>query len=481
MIDIGSNSVRLVVFDGAARSPAYFYNEKIMCGLGRDLAQTGKLHPEGRARALAAMHRFALLQDEMEFSTLKAVATAAVRDASDGPDFIREVQAETGIEVAVASGEDEARLAAQGVLLGWPMADGLVSDLGGGSMEIARLDAGEIVHAVTTPLGPLRLMGLSPKARRKMIADHLKSVRRDLPEPVSRLYLVGGSWRALAKVDMERRLYPLRVLHEYSMTAKDAGATAALIEQMSQETLAEKYKVSSTRLPLVPYAAEILTQMVRYLEPKEIAVSSYGLREGLLFSHMPEAVKQLDPLLEAARYSEQTTARAPGFGAALYKWVKPVLPKRLKERARIVRAACLLHDTSWRAHPDYRAEICFENATRANLGGLSHEDRVFLGLALLHRYKSNARMLDAFPALSLLEAGDALDAEYLGRLMRLGSMLTGGSTAALQRTRLQIRDGELSLRVAKDVAPLISEMAEKRLAAAAGSLGMTWVISFEAG
>lgn len=478
MIDIGSNSVRLVVFDGAARSPAYFYNEKIMCGLGRDLSQTGMLHPEGRMRALAAMKRFAMLAEEMSFSTLTAVATAAVRDATDGDAFVKEAEALSGITVTIATGKDEARLAAQGVLLGWPEADGVVSDLGGGSMEMARLDGGQITHAHSTPLGPLRLALQPADIRQKTIAQHVKAIKHVLQEPASRLYLVGGSWRALAKVDMERRLYPLRVLHEYTMTPQDAEASAGLIRETSQAKLAADYNVSSTRLPLIPFAAEILTELVRQLDPQEISISSYGLREGLLYSHMPDTVRRLDPLVEAARHTEQSTARMPGFGDALYDWVKPVLPKRPQHRSRLVKAACLLHDTSWRAHPDYRAEICFENATRANLGGLSHRERVFLGLALLHRYKSNARMLNGFPALSLLSAAEALDAEYLGRLMRLGSMLTGGSSAALARTGLAIANNELTLSVAPDVAPLISEMAEKRLAAVANSLGMSWVISY---
>ena len=118
VVDVGSNSVRMVVFDGAARSPAYFYNEKILAGLGKGLAQTGRLNPEGRVRALAALRRFAALADGMDLPPLTCVATAAAREAADGPDFVREVERETGLKLLVIDGAEEARLSAQGVLLG---------------------------------------------------------------------------------------------------------------------------------------------------------------------------------------------------------------------------------------------------------------------------------------------------------------------------------------------------------------------------
>ena len=105
VVDVGSNSVRLVVFDGAARSPAYFYNEKIMCALGAGMAETGHLSPEGRARALSALRRFSKLADGMGLSELTVVATAAVRDASDGRAFCADVLRETGLRIWVIDGE----------------------------------------------------------------------------------------------------------------------------------------------------------------------------------------------------------------------------------------------------------------------------------------------------------------------------------------------------------------------------------------
>ncbi|MCP4208767.1 MAG: exopolyphosphatase, partial [Shimia sp.] len=160
VVDVGSNSVRLVVFDGAARSPAYFYNEKIMCALGAGIADTGLLNPKGRERALAALSRFARLADSMRLNGLTAVATAAVREATDGPDFCAEVLAKTGVHIHVIDGAEEARLSAQGVLTGWPGAYGLICDIGGASMELAEINDGEVGKRVTSSLGPLKLRDL---------------------------------------------------------------------------------------------------------------------------------------------------------------------------------------------------------------------------------------------------------------------------------------------------------------------------------
>ncbi|MHA6344109.1 Ppx/GppA family phosphatase [Roseivivax sp. CAU 1761] len=473
VVDIGSNSVRLVVFDGAARSPAYFYNEKIMCGLGAGMAETGRLNPEGRARALAALKRFDLLSHGMKTGKLLVVATAAVREAEDGPDFCAEVARETDLEIRVIDGEEEARLSAQGVLLGWPGSYGLVCDIGGSSMELAEISGGKVGRRVTTPLGPLRLRDIEDgrAAREKHIRKVLDEVSGRLGTQRDRLFLVGGSWRAIARIDMERRAYPLHVLHEYRMDAKAVADTVKFIERADLDQLRKACSLSASRMALVPYAAEVLKQLVAVVDPADIAISSYGIREGLLYEQMPEDLRSRDPLIEACRFAEAKDARMPGYGRTLYDFVAPLFPAASPARLRIVKAACLLHDVSWRAHPDYRAETCFENATRANLGGLKHAERVFLGLALLHRYRNKregTRFEDFF---ALADAECLKDAETLGKAMRLGAMLwMSDKREAAARLRWNPEDKLLRIELSAVAAPLFGEVAEARFRALAGTL-----------
>jgi len=464
VVDIGSNSVRLVVFDGAARSPAYFFNEKIMCALGAGMSETGRLNPEGRARALAAMKRFRHLGDGIGTGPLTAVATAAVREAEDGAEFCADVERETGIRLWVIDGREEARLSAQGVLLGWPGSYGLVCDMGGSSMEMAEINGGTVGRRITSPLGPLKLRDLKGgrKARKALIRDRVAAIRDELGEQKNRLFLVGGSWRAIAKIDMARRGYPLHVLHEYRMTPKAVRETAKLIQKSGPEELRNRAGVSSNRMALVPIAAEVLREVVRTFKPRDIAVSSYGIREGLLYEQMPQHLRDRDPLIEACAFAESRDARIPGFGKVVYKFIGPLFRSARADRRRIIKAACLLHDVSWRAHPDYRAEDCFDNATRANLGGLKHSERVFLGLALLHRY-SNKREGTRFEDLnSLVTPEDQHQAEVLGKAMRFAAMLWLTRDANPGELRWFPKKKRLELRLSPEAAPLYGEVAEAR-------------------
>ncbi len=426
VVDVGSNSVRMVVFDGAARSPAYFYNEKLMAGLGKGLAETGVLNPEGKKRALIALKRFSVLAKGMGISPLICVATAAVREARDGQEFSARVEAETGLKLWIIDGEEEARLSAQGVLLGWPEAKGIVCDIGGNSMELARISDGKVGKRATSPLGPFRLQQVAGgvEKRRALLDRVLKKLKAKLDADNDRIYLVGGSWRVIARLDMERRNYPLTVLHEYRMTPQSALDTLDWIAMNDPAVLRARTGTGAERMALIPLACEVLRELIRIFKPREIDVSSYGIREGLLYEQMHERLRARDPLIEAARAAEITSARLPGFGKKLYNFLLPIFKSATPEETRLIKAACLLHDTTWRAHPDYRAEVCFDNATRANLGGLDHPGRVFLGLALLHRYKNSRAGSRMEPLFRLLTEDQIRKAEVLGKAMRFGAMFS---------------------------------------------------------
>ncbi|WP_204113849.1 Ppx/GppA family phosphatase [Shimia biformata] len=475
VVDVGSNSVRLVVFDGAARSPAYFYNEKIMCALGAGLSDTGRLNPEGRVRALSAIRRFQAIAREICHGPLTAVATAAVREAEDGAAFCAEVLDTTGLKIHVIDGAEEARLSAQGVLLGWPGSYGLVCDIGGSSMELAEIGNDQVGRRMTSPLGPLKLKDIKggKKGRRAHIDASLDVMQEQLGSQRNRLFLVGGSWRAIARIDQERRGWPLRVLHEYRMTRKSIYRTADYIAESDPEELRLRCGVSSSRMALVPYAIDVLKGVVRRFSPHDIAVSSYGIREGMLYEQMPERLRRRDPLIEACRFAEAKDARIPGFGKALYEFILPLFNAVPDDRLRLIKAACLLHDVSWRAHPDYRAEVCFDYATRANLGGLKHSERIYLGMALLHRYRNKregTRFQDMF---TLLDEKRQQEAEVLGKAMRFGAMLWMKKDANLGTLRWHPKKRELKLTLPAEVAPLYGEVAAARFQSLVDALGAT--------
>ena len=471
VVDVGSNSVRLVVFDGISRSPAYFYNEKVLCGLGTGLAESGRLNPEGRVRALNALRRFAALMEGIGAGALTGVATAAVREASDGPEFAAEVLRETGIELQVITGVEEAAYSAKGVLLGWPKANGLVCDIGGASMELAQLQDGVIGACGTSPLGPLKLRDYGGDVD-ALIKREVRALLDAVGGKFGHLFLVGGSWRALARLDMERRGYPFKVLHEYRLSAAQIRETVDWIEAQKAEEIETHSDTSKERLALVPMAARVMAGLLEALEPEEVIISSYGLREGLLYEQMPLSTRGLDPLIEACRHVEATSARFPGFGRVLFEWLRPLYPDVDAKRRRLILAACLLHDTSWQAHPDYRAEMCFEAVTRANLGGVDHAGRLFLGLAILSRYKNSGVASLGEGMMELLSDDEINDAVSLGKAMRLGAMISGAQAGLLDKAILTRQDESLALTLDGPAGALSGEVVEKRLGSLARAMGL---------
>lgn len=339
-------------------------------------------------------------------------------------------------------------------------------------MELAEISGGHVGKRVSSDLGPLKLRELSggKKARSRHIKETLTNMSNVLGPQHNRLFLVGGSWRAFARIDMLRRGYPLHVMHEYRMSTTDIRETIAYLEENDHQALQVRAGVSDSRMALLPYAAEVLKRIISIFKPKDIAVSSYGIREGMLYEEMPQNMRDRDPLIEACCFAEMKDARIPGYGQHLFDFVKGLFPLGTDEFMRLVRAACHLHDVSWRAHPDYRAEVCFDNATRANLGGLKHSERVWLGLALLHRYK-NSRADSPFEDLfTLLNEKQLQSAEIIGKAMRLGAMLWISDDHMHAELKINRKRQTVILELSEDMLPLFGEVARARFESLGKSL-----------
>lgn len=470
VIDVGSNSVRLVVYYGAKRAPLQFFNEKVVCGLGRGLAESGVLHPGGRKRALNAIRRFVGIAERMGVSQIHTVATAAVRNASDGADFCDEVLLETNLKLRVVSGAEEGALSAQGLIFCRPDASGLVCDMGGSSMELAQIGEGEVVASKTSNLGPLQLQGF--KDDEVALTHEIKAQLSELLagyEQQETLYLIGGTIRAIADMDIVQKSYPLSVVNEYTLPTADFQEVLNWILSVDIADIAATGAVSLDRLAYFPPVARVLLELLNKTKPKRVIFSSFGIREGVLYENMPPRIQRRDPLIEACQFSESSNARFKDFGTTLYAWVLPLFGSTDDARKRLIWAACLLHDVTWKAHPDYRAEVSFGYATRANLVGLGHQERIFLAVALIHRYKNkpNVDKLDELNA--LLSDEDQAQAEILGRTMRLGAMLGGPCVSLMGQLRMK---GEvLELVIDEQSADLMGEVVEHRLGSLAKALG----------
>ena len=462
----------MVVFEGGRRCPAMVFNEKVLCGLGAELGRTGRLSPTGADRALRALSRFVALAPGLRLRALAGVATAAVREAEDGKAFSERVARETNIRLEIASGTDEARLAAQGVLFGEPMAEGLVVDLGGASMELCPVRPGVTGDGISTPLGPQRLGDISNRKRvRRQIADVLAPLVSRYSGDGHRLYLVGGAWRAFGRVQIRHAGHPFEILHEYGFTSEQARLTIAEILATEPGVLVAIPGVSSSRAPTLPHAALLLEGLIERFEPNEIVLSGFGLREGLCYDNLPAAVRRQDPLLSTAAGHERTRARGPGFGEDLSDWLIPAFVPRDIAEERLIRAACYLADVSWRAHPDYRSTACREVVTRVNLSSAGHHGRAFILAALLSRYKGGRRAVAEEPAMALLDSATLERARQVGTLMRLGCTISGAVPGYLTHCPLKLNDGVLTLAPTPSAEVFMGEEVERRLGQAARALG----------
>lgn len=469
IIDIGSNSVRLVVYDGAARLPAVLFNEKVMAGLGRSLSETGAIDKSGLARARAALARFAALAREMQVSELRTVATAAVRDASNGGELIRAAEA-LGLEVELLSGQEEAMAAGMGVLSGIPEADGVVGDLGGGSLELVRVVAGTVTDRVSFPLGVLRLgviraegKGALDRRVAKLFADSGWSGRgKGLP-----FYLVGGSWRALARLDMHRTGYPLPVVHQYPIALDRVGDLQRVLAEIPKTELKAIPDISSARIPTLPDATALLLSVLRHLGSSGSVVSAYGLREGLLYQRLTPAQRLEDPLIAAARDEGERSGRFPEHGDLLDTWIAPLFDDA-PELARLRHAACLLADVGWRANPEFRAERGMEIALHGNWVAIDAAGRAILAQAL---YTALGGGLGTPEALARLADVESLArARLWGLAIRLGQRLSGGVAAPLKRSRVAL-EATLTLTLDQKDEALYGEAVEKRHKALAAMFG----------
>ena len=475
IVDIGSNSVRLVVYDQLGRAPLPRFNEKSLCRLGEGLAETGAIRPDNFRRTIEATRRFAAIADAMHVGQLDVTATEAIRRASNGPELAAAIEAQSGLKVRVLAGAEEAYYSTLGVISGFFRPVGSVGDMGGGSLEVAlALDdhVGEV--SVSLPLGALPVEALLAGGREEAKREVDERLRAGLPMSLSKptFYAVGGGWRALAKAHMAAAKAPVRVTHGYALSAAEARDFAKSIWRPAPVKAAATPGVPSRRARSLPSAALALDRVLKRLAPERVVFSALGLREGLLFSKLSRDEQYRDPLVEGARLIGLPASRVPEFAAALAKWTSSLFPGETAAETRLRVAACALSDMAWRDAPELRAEETFRRVLQFPFIGVDHPDRVFLAAALHFRYdyKTDAPWLD--PAIRMIGEGAKRRARILGSAMRLAYRFSGASQAVLAGATLKTEGDRLILEVAHAARAPDSEVVAERLKWLASAMGL---------
>ena len=466
VIDIGSNSVRLVVYQAMERSLISVFNEKTLCGLGREVQSTGLLAPDAVAKALTALRRFHALCKIQKVGRVHAIATAACRDATNGPDFIAKAERICGVDIKILSGPEEARFSALGVISGVHKPDGIVGDLGGGSLELIDVRGHRVRGGVTLPLGTLALQDLSHKSLKRaerIVEGELSELPKLKAGRGRTFYAVGGTWRALARIHIIQSEYPLRVMHGYSIPAAEALDFVRRLRRLAAtDMLANIEAVSEARRPLLTYAALVLEYIIRVVRPKTIVFSTFGVREGLLYSMLPEQERAKDGLICAAQSLNELLSRSARHANELIDWtdrlVRVVHLRETEEDRRLRHAACLLSDIGWRAHPDHRGEQTLELIDNGNFGSITHQGRIFIGLSVFFRYAGLSQENQPPPVIQELIPHTMLErARLLGAAFRVAHLVSAARPGVLPATHFRSHDRKLMLVFEHQMVDLVAD------------------------
>ncbi len=465
VVDIGSNSVRLVIYDGAARAPSQICNEKALCGLGRDMAPDGSMNADSVKLALSTLRRFRLLLDRHGAPPTHVIATAAVREATDGEQFVRDVK-NIGFDVETIDGEREAALAAMGVLSYNPDANGLVGDMGGGSLELVSIGRKKNADAISLSVGPLRLMqktgndiGLAPK----IIDKEISKVEWLTPGRFETLYAVGGAWRAVARIQMRLRSYALSVLHQFEMSRSETIRICDLIARQSRRSLEEIPGIPRRRIDTLPFAALVLKEILVRTKAERMVVSAGGVREGLIYESMTAEIRAEDPLFSGAAFFSERLSPAGQFGAAVARVTDTLFADDNGNDRRLRRATCALIDVGAYFHPDLRGDHAFDTALRAPFYAVSHKERVSIALSLFVRYNGRRAAFPDDQTIGLLSWEEQQRAMRIGLAMRFLSTLAPKAGGLLDGCALRLDGDAIVFSGPRIIEQLMEELPRRRL------------------
>jgi exopolyphosphatase/guanosine-5'-triphosphate,3'-diphosphate pyrophosphatase len=491
VIDIGSNSVRLVIYDGPPRTPLSIFNEKALCGLGRRAPGSNAMLDEAMAEALTTLRRFKAVWQQAGEPPVTVFATAACRDASNGAAFLKEIE-KVGFSPVVLSGEEEARFAALGVLSAAPEVlvrrkenrPHLAGDMGGGSLELVRfaesLDE-PIEDQISLPLGPFRVMaecGPKLKDAEAFVQQQLDGHEWLAEDKADDFYTVGGAWRAIAKLHMAHERYPLPILHHYEIPADDAIEMCRLIEAQSEKSLLMMPGMQAKRVDTLPHAAMVLRLVMQHTRAKKMIVSAAGVREGILFDPLADKVKERVPFLRLAFEYGRRYSPEPEFGHAVFNLTDGIFRDEAPEEKLVRHAACLMCDVASLHHPEMRAEYASGMALQSPFIGVDHPGRVALAAVLYQRHFGRPVSLPKYIPAKLMSERLAWYSQRVGMAIRFVADFSPKSAASLKECRITHQAGELIFTAPKSLEPLMGDTPRRRFGLLSEELGLDPVIKF---
>ena len=459
-IDVGSNSIRQVVADVSPRGTISVVDElKATPRLGAGVHATGALAPDAMRRALDALGRMATLAGQLRADRIAAVATSAVREAANGAEFLARVRAETGLDLRLLDGQEEARLAFRSALAHFELTDGpaVVMDIGGGSLELALSAGGVLDQLLSFPLGAIALTEryLSGGTRRRDVERLRKAVRRALKAELSgrewhgaMLIGSGGTFTALAAMYLERRgMTAARTVHA---TAVPREKLELLLEYLQELPPAERAQVpglSPARAEIIVAGLAVAAEVAARIEARELLVSAYGIREGLLLESAqvpPSAAysgrtreRSVRAFAERCRFEAPHAKQVRMLALQLFDQLGPRLGCSPADRTTLADAA-LLHDVGYHVNFSKHHKHSYHLIVHADLLGVSPEEQVVIAnVARYHRGEPPKKRHEGF---AVLDADGRARVRRLAGLLRVADGLDRGHVSAVERVHVRRAD-----------------------------------------
>ena len=476
IIDLGSNSIRMLIYDNLLNSQIPVFNEKAICELGKNLDKTGKLDPKGSDFALSVLQRFKRILSNLKVKKFKIIGTAAIREATDSKLFVAKVEKILKKKVEVLTGIEEAENSALGVIIGFQRVNGVVVDLGGGSLEIARVEKNIIYEKISLPLGVLRLFNQPKRNKDKInsiISFYLNKIEWLRKGKTKNLYLCGGTWRTLLNAHIFKTNYPLSILHQYKLPAIEALKFSNRLSSVKLIKSEKLVGVTKSRTNYIPIGSYILSSLIKICDPSNILCSVSGVREGSLINKAYLNILKKDSLNRSVHF---IALKKGDFGEnyiKLYNFLKKIFPNKDENfPIRLLLPACSLSNFDWGLGTYQRAELVFHEVINSPILKLSHNDRIKLGLVSFWRHCSTKYYPD-LEFLKLLSNSEITACRRIGAALRFASSISVISSIFYEKIKIYVANEKtLILKVPKKYSQVISNQVQKRLKSLAEEMNL---------
>ena len=461
IIDIGSDTVRFQIFENFKDNQVAIFNKKITCGLGKDLIKNNKLNKDSIKKAMNALYYIKELIDSSKIKNYEIFATEAVRVAKNRDAFIADAENILKKKIHVLTGDEEAKYSAMGCIVGLKKSNGLVADLGGGSLELAEVKKKEVMNTLSLPLGVHRA-----KSKNNKIIDKFKSSLQNTEwlneNKFKRVILTGGTWRAIVKLYFDKYNYPLKVIHHFKPDFDNFVLMLEEVSNFKKKDLLQYSLITKDKTPFIRYAAKLALEIINKVSAKQVVISYTAIREGYISEKIKLNYKN-DPLeyqsLKVAAIANELNSRAVNF-KNIKLFTNNFFKKRSYLNKRIRESAANYITTGDSIARDERGLFVFKQIIKSEILKFSHSDRVMLA-TIIFVFHNGINYNEIKDYRKIINKNKLLSSIELGLFLRIVYEIGQLSNFNYSNISIYVKDSNLIFSIPKNYSELLNSRFNK--------------------